>query len=312
MVGLAREQHLAAIHPQKQGVLHLLALHRGEIAEDQLQGFHGAAGGISAPADLNHHIALRLLHFEDRADRPAPLGHQGIEAPGAADQTAHGARAHAGPRFTAAVEQGAVGGAVLASDAPHLEGVRHGVIQAADQVVDRPAGGIHQQQHRGGVAAARGGRGAEAQGHPPGLGRPIQIGHGGGVDREGMEDRVREAQQQHAQGGLPFELVGLLLAGSHHATTTAAKPMLRLQLLAEQRQQPRQIAGKAAVGKHQSQIGAARSGQLPRHRIHRPLQRHIPGQGAAAPGATITGEPGKGRKGHGRNLSPAGCTDNGA
>ena len=103
---------------------------------------------LAAFAHLEHHIALGLLHFEHRADGTAPLGHQGIQAPAAANQAAHrpgfdATGCHATLRVRAmAKQQGAMGGTVLAGDAPQLGGLGTGVIQATDQVVDGRAAGI--------------------------------------------------------------------------------------------------------------------------------------------------------------------------
>ena len=98
-------------------------------------------------AEALHHIALSLLDFKHRPDGSAALGHHGIDAPGAAEQAAHGPVEHA-----VVEEQRAVAGAVLAGDAAHLHGRGIGVVESADQIVDPRAAGIHEQQHR--VAAA--------------------------------------------------------------------------------------------------------------------------------------------------------------
>ena len=102
--------------------------------------------------------------------------------------------------------------------------------------------------------------------------------------------------------------------GTHHSRTAATQPLVGLEFLPQQGQEPGQVTGVVRSGEDQGQIRRATAGQLAGHLIHCPLQGHIPREGGATPGTGIPpGKPGKGRKrSHGRTLSPEGCTDNGA
>ena len=158
------EAKAVVAHAQEEGMFHQLPLLGSEVGEDGLECRHGRVALI-ALAELQHHVALGLLHFKHRTDRPAALGHHRIEAPGPIDQTAHGAAPD--PLIK---QQRAVGGAVGAGDSAQFHRCRTGVIQARDQVVDAAEAWIDQQQHR---VIARLRRGTH-QGSP-GIGRTIQI-----------------------------------------------------------------------------------------------------------------------------------------
>ena len=209
-----------------------------------------------------------------------------------------------------AKQQGAVGGTVLAGDAPQLGGLGTGVIQATDQVVDGRAAGIDQQQHRG--------HGCELvpwglEKVLPGFCGPIEIGKLGRVDGKRAQLGPREPQQGDAQGRRMLEFVGLAGGiGAHDPAPHTAQPVLGLQLALQQGQQALQVAGVAGGGKHQGQIGWAAPLQLLGNGVHGPLQRGFRGKGSAAPGGLGTGalqkrQPARQGKGsHGLTLSPAG------
>ena len=85
VAGLAGCQvEAAAPDAQEEGVFGQFPFIGAEAGEDRLQGGHRAVA-LAAFAHLQHHIALGLLHFEHRADGTATLGHQGIQAPAAAN-----------------------------------------------------------------------------------------------------------------------------------------------------------------------------------------------------------------------------------
>ena len=132
-----------------------------------------------------------------------------------------------------AEQQRAMGGAVLAGDAADLHGVGVGVVEPADQVVDRWAAGVHQQQHRVTVL----GIGP----HPvdPLLAGAIEIGQAAGLEPEGLKAAAGQAEQADADARLMFQLVGGAVGiGADDATTGAAEPVARRNRLAQQRQQP--------------------------------------------------------------------------
>ena len=120
-----------------------------------------------------------------------------------------------------------------------------------------------------------------------------------GVEHEGLQLGAGQPQQGHGQGRLLFQFVGAAIgAGADHAAADAANPMARLQALAQQRQQPRQVAGIGGGAKHQGQIrlaaaataspatrsGAAAGAELAAHLGGCPLEGHIVGKGRAAAG----------------------------
>ena len=225
---------------------------------------------------MQHHVALGLLHFKHRTDRPAALGHHRIEAPGPIDQTAHGAAPD--PLIE---QQRAVGGAVGAGDPAQFHRCGAGVIQACDQVVDAAEAGIDQQQHRVIAPPWRGSH----QGSP-GIGRTIQIRQWLGGDRKGLDAGAGQAQQRHAHGGLLLQLPRRLGRGrADHTAGQAAQPVGGLQALPQQRQQAGQVAGEAGRHKHQAQVGRLTSrSELGADGSGAGLQGCLGGQRGATPG----------------------------
>lgn len=286
LVGTGLQAEVAAGNSEKQGVLHLLPLGWIEATKDGLQGLHRASTPLPL-AHLQHHIALGLLHLQHRSDRPAALGHHRLKTPGAADQAAHRAGSH-----PIAAEQGAMGSAVLAGNPTHLGHSGEGVIEAADQIVHRAAARIHQQQHP--VDALQ----AVAHRRAPRFGGTVEVGEIGRIQAEGMEFRPGEMEQGEAEGGFVLQLMGSAARfGAHHTAAQAADPVAGLQLLAQQRQQARQVAGVARRGEHQGQIRGAGACQLAGQIVHRRLQGRVTGEGGATPGAALTPrQPGEGGK----------------
>ena len=150
-------------------------------------------------------------------------------------------------------------GAVLAGDATDLHGVGVGVVEPADQVVDRGAAGIHQQQH--GVALQR------IATHPvnPLLAGAIQVGKPARFKPEGLQGAARQADRCQADRRLTLQFMGgSIRVGADHAATGAAEPVARWNRLPQQRQQPLQVAGVGGGAEHQGQIrpgAVASSGQ---------------------------------------------------
>ena len=193
---------------------HQLPLLGIEIFEDGLQAGHRCAL-VVAIAEPFHHIALGLLHLKHRADGPAALGHHWFDAPGAADQAAHGSIHH-----LVVEQQRAMAGVVLAGDATHLGRLGIGVIKATDQVVDRRAARVDEQQHRL--------RPLGLSAHPvdPVLAGAIQIRQSTGFELEQLQVAARQVEQADADAGLMLELMGLALwIGAHHAAAGAADPV---------------------------------------------------------------------------------------
>ena len=121
-----------------------------------------------------------------------------------------------------------------------------GVIQPADQIIDRSTTGVDEQQQ----GSAESGVNA----HPvlPVLYRSIEIWQIFGVQLKGFEPNAREVEKGDAEGRGLFQLLRSSGAiGSNNAAPYEADPVFCLQSLAEKRKQPRQIASELAGNKHQ-------------------------------------------------------------
>ena len=141
-------------------------------------------------------------------------------------------------------------GAVLPGDAAHLGGGWIGVVEAADQIVDRRAAGIHEQQHRVGAF------GVGSQPVHPLLAGTVEVRQAAGFEVEGLQPAARQVEQGDADRRLVLQLMGLTLrVGAHHAAAGAANPVAAGDRLLEQRHQPLQIAGVGGGAEHQGQIG---------------------------------------------------------
>ena len=171
-------------------------------------------------------------------------------------------------------------------DAANLFGTRIGVVQPADQVIDSTAGGVDQQD------LAAGSLGGDANPVLPLLGGSIQI-------RQLLDAQVlsgdrcpRQGEQRHAQSRCLLQFRGAAVAaGAHHAATGASDPMLRADLGAKHRQQPRQVGGVTRGGEDEGEIGfALGSAQLLDHIPYGFIQGRFarqpcPATGFSAPGA---------------------------
>ena len=103
-----------------------------------------------------------------------------------------------------------------------------------------------------------------------------------GIERKAVDLRARQFQQRDAEAAPLLQFQGLVAGiGAHHAAAAGTQPMIRLQLLLQQRQQARQITGKAAAAKDQRQVRLAHALEAASHLIDGLLQGGLRGEGRA-------------------------------